>query len=411
MNKNIITRFAPSPTGYLHLGGARTALFNWLYAKQNNGKFFIRFEDTDNTRNIDCEQQILDDLSWLGLSYDEIYKQSENLNIHMQIAYKLLDLGAAYRCYLTETELENIRNNGQKIISPWRNSSEVIDAPYVIRIKAPLNHEWTVKDNVQGLIKVKSEVLDDFVILRSNKRSTYIFASMVDDYLQNITDIIRGTDHLTNTVRQQYIHKALQWKIPNYYHIPLIADSSGAKLSKRTSSLTIIDLKKNGYIPAGILNTCARLGWSKGNLETITIDHLLQVFNLEDLNKSQARFDEQKLDFFNSYHLKQQTSDEILSQIESNWDYEVAKKLVSEALKRAKTLKEIKELLEFCNLDFVSTKADSELLEFIQNLDFENIETEFKKLTKIKAQDFAINLRKVITGKSESIGIYQILSA
>ncbi len=411
--KQIITRFAPSPTGLLHLGGARTALFNWLYAKQNNGLFILRIEDTDYARNTNCEEQILNDLNWLNLSYDSLYRQSDNIAIHIQVAFKLLEIGAAYKCYLTQEELDKMRNKGQKIISPWRERNECLDKPYTIRIKIPINQEYFIGDNIQGEIKVKSEVLDDLIILRSNQQPTYIFASMVDDYLQSITDIIRGNDHLTNTIKQQPILQALGWDVPNYYHVPLIADSFGAKLSKRKEGITIMSLREQGYIPAGIINTCVRLGWSHENTETINLDELLKIFHPKNINKAQARFDEKKLDFFNTYHLKQESPQKILSQINSkNWDQKIALQLMPEVIKRVRTLKDIEKLLAFCDINFHSGIYPSkELRAFIQSLNFESLEEEFKALSKDKLYSYSSEIRLMITGKQESLGAYQLLIA
>ncbi len=302
---NVVTRIAPSPTGDMHIGTARTALFNWLYARGRNGKFLLRIEDTDKNRSTDAAQDaILDGMKWLGLDFDgEPISQSKRAPRHVEIANKLLETGKAYKCFLTETEIDDLRNmaiNNKSLTafrSPWRNAlpSTFPKKPFVIRIKAPENGSTVIKDEVQGEIVIKNSQLDDMILLRSDGSPVYMLAVAVDDHDMGVTHIIRGDDHLNNAARQNLIYSALNWAIPVYGHIPLIHGEDGKKLSKRNAATSVIEYKKMGYPAAAMRNYLARLGWSHGDDEFFTDEQAKTWFNLQSIGKSPSRFDFKKL--------------------------------------------------------------------------------------------------------------------
>ncbi len=319
----IVTRFAPSPTGYLHIGGARTALFNYLFSKHHNGKFLLRIEDTDKARSTKpAIDAILQGLDWLGLKHDEkIILQSENLNRHKEIAEKLLEKNQAYLCYTSAEELEEMRNSAEKkgevfrFKSPWRdkiNSQSSTTKP-VIRIKAPLDGETIIDDLVQGEIRVKNSELDDLVMLRSDGTPTYMLAVVVDDHDMRITHVIRGDDHLTNAFRQKIIYQAMGWEVPKFAHIPLIHGSDGAKLSKRHGATSVIEYKEMGYLPEAMRNYLLRLGWSHGDAEIISDDEAISWFDLDKVGKSPSRFDFTKLKSLNKHYIKEKSDEELLA--------------------------------------------------------------------------------------------------
>ncbi|WP_370930936.1 glutamate--tRNA ligase [Bartonella sp. DGB1] len=320
-SKNVITRFAPSPTGFLHIGGARTALFNWLYTKHVNGKFLLRIEDTDQKRSTQpAINAIIDGLNWLGICYDDqIIYQSQRIARHQEVAMELLKTGKAYYCYTTAEELQELRNNNQTKKHPnkWRNSSETPpkDIKPTIRIKAPTTGFITLNDEVLGTIQFPCEDLDDFVILRSDGTPTYMLAAVVDDHDMQITNIIRGDDHLTNAAKQIIIYNALQWQIPKMAHIPLILGEDGSKLSKRHGALGVDIYQKMGYLPEALRNYLARLGWSHGNDEIIATNKLIEWFDVKDINKSSSRFDFKKLEAINSHYIKIMDNEELLNEI------------------------------------------------------------------------------------------------
>lgn len=319
----IATRFAPSPTGYLHIGGARTALFNYLFSKHNNGKFLLRIEDTDQARSTKpAIDAILQGLEWLNLKHDEkIVLQSENINRHREIAEKLLEINQAYLCYASTEELEEMRNYAEKkgevfrFKSPWRdkiNSQSSATKP-VIRIKAPIDGEAIIKDLVQGEIRVKNSELDDLVMLRSDGTPTYMLAVVVDDHDMGITHVIRGDDHLTNAFRQKIIYQAMGWETPKFAHIPLIHGSDGAKLSKRHGATSVIDYKEMGYLPEAMRNYLLRLGWSHGDAEIISDDEAISWFDLDKVGKSPSRFDFTKLKSLNKHYIREKSDEELLA--------------------------------------------------------------------------------------------------
>ena len=310
---NVVTRIAPSPTGDMHIGTARTALFNWLYARGRNGKFLLRIEDTDKNRSTDAAQDaILDGMKWLGLDFDgEPISQSKRAPRHVEIANKLLETGKAYKCFLTETEIDDLRNlainnkSPSAFRSPWRNAlpSTFPKKPFVIRIKAPENGSTVIKDEVQGDIVIKNSQLDDMILLRSDGSPVYILAVAVDDHDMGVTHIIRGDDHLNNAARQNLIYSALNWPIPVYAHIPLIHGEDGKKLSKRNAATSVIEYKKMGYPAAAMRNYLARLGWSHGDDEFFTDEQAKTWFNLQSIGKSPSRFDFKKLSNISKLHI------------------------------------------------------------------------------------------------------------
>lgn len=319
---SVIVRFAPSPTGYLHIGGARTALFNYLFARHNNGKFLLRIEDTDKERSTQAAiDAILQGLDWIGLNPDENFiLQSKNLARHKEVAEKLLENGRAYLCYTAAEELEDLRQKAEakkevfRFKSPWRDKvqSQVSSVKPVIRIKAPLEGETIIRDLVQGEIRVKNSELDDLVMLRGDGTPTYMLAVVVDDHDMGITHVIRGDDHLTNAFRQKVIYEAMNWSVPEFAHIPLIHGPDGAKLSKRHGATSVIEYKEMGYLPEAMRNYLLRLGWSHGDAEIISDAQAIEWFNLEKIGKSPSRFDFAKLKSVNKHYIKEKSEEELL---------------------------------------------------------------------------------------------------
>lgn len=315
MPSPVITRFAPSPTGYLHIGGARTALFNWLYAKHTGGKMLLRIEDTDRERSSQAAvDAILDGLRWLGLDWDgDAISQYERAPRHREVAEDLVTKGKAYYCYASPEELDEMREKARAEGRPprydgrWRDR-DPSEAPTgvkpVIRIKAPQTGETVVHDEVQGEVRFPNKDLDDFIILRSDGNPTYMHAVVVDDHDMGVTHIIRGDDHLTNAARQTIIYDAMGWPVPSMSHIPLIHGADGAKLSKRHGALGVEAYRAMGYLPAALLNYLVRLGWSHGDDEIMTIEQMIEWFDVSGINKGAARFDFQKLEAINGHHMR-----------------------------------------------------------------------------------------------------------
>lgn len=321
-----VVRFAPSPTGYLHIGGARTALFNWLYARGRGGRFLLRIEDTDRERNnAEAVDAILNGLKWLELDWDgEAVSQFARADRHREVAAALLDGGNAYKCYLSKAELDAMRAEAEAekrpltIRSPWRdrNPAEApAGVPFAIRLKAPREGETVVADQVQGTVTFPNKDLDDLIILRSDGNPTYNLAVVVDDHDMGVTHVIRGVDHLTNTARQQQIYKAMNWAVPDFSHVPLIHGSDGAKLSKRHGALAVEAYRDMGYLPAALRNYLARLGWSHGDDEIITTEQLVEWFDVTGVGKSAARFDFQKLEALNGHYIRAAEDVELVARI------------------------------------------------------------------------------------------------
>jgi glutamyl-tRNA synthetase len=311
----VVTRFAPSPTGYLHIGGARTALFNWLFARHHGGRYLLRIEDTDKARSTkEAIDAILDGLAWLGLDGDgDPYFQSQFEARHSAVAHELIERGAAYRCYLTPEELQARREQAQaerrpfRIDSEWRDRSDgPDDAPFVVRIKAPREGETVIDDLVQGRVTVANTEVDDFVLLRSDGTPTYMLAVVVDDHDMGVTHIIRGDDHLNNAFRQLAIINAMCWPVPTYAHVPLIHGHDGAKLSKRHGALGVDAYRDQlGILPEALFNYLLRLGWGHGDDEIISRDQAVEWFDVNHVGKSPSRFDLKKLENLNGHYIRE----------------------------------------------------------------------------------------------------------
>ncbi|MBL8895391.1 MAG: glutamate--tRNA ligase, partial [Rhizobiales bacterium] len=322
MSSPVVTRFAPSPTGFLHIGGGRTALFNWLYAKRTGGKMLLRIEDTDRERSTDAAvTAILDGLSWLGLSWDgEAVSQYGRVARHREVVAELLKRGAAYRCYCTPAELEAMRAKAEAEKRPirydgtWRDR-DPSEAPAgvapAIRFKSPQLGETIIEDAVQGRVAFPNKDLDDLIILRSDGNPTYNLAVVADDHDMGVTHIIRGVDHLTNAARQTQIYRAMGWDVPLMAHIPLIHGPDGAKLSKRHGALGVEAYRAMGYLPEAMRNYLARLGWSHGDDEIFSTEQMIKWFDLDGVGKSAARFDFAKLENLNGHYIRN-TPDEVL---------------------------------------------------------------------------------------------------
>jgi glutamyl-tRNA synthetase len=302
----VVTRFAPSPTGFLHIGGARTALFNWLYARGRGGNFLLRIEDTDRARSTpEATEAILRGLDWLGLDHDgEVISQFARADRHAAVAHDLLANGAAYKCFSTQEEIESFREaaraEGRSTLfqSPWRDADAAShpDAPHVIRLRTPQDGETVIEDEVQGRVTISNTQIDDMILLRSDGTPVYMLAVVVDDHDMGVTHVIRGDDHLNNAARQMGIYTAMGWPLPVYAHIPLIHGADGKKLSKRHGALGADEYQKMGFPAAGMRNYLARLGWSHGDDEFFTDDQAKEWFDLGGIGKSPARFDLKKLE-------------------------------------------------------------------------------------------------------------------
>ena len=324
---DIVTRFAPSPTGFLHIGGARTALFNWLYARGRGAKFLLRIEDTDRARSTEpAIEAIFDGLKWLGLDWDgEPTFQFSRAARHREVAEQLLSLGKAYHCYASQEELaemrEKARAEGRSKLydGRWRDRDPSEARPNVkpvIRLKAPLTGETVIEDQVQGRVVWQNENLDDLVLLRSDGNPTYMLAVVVDDHDMGITHIIRGDDHLTNGARQKQIYDALGWNVPVMAHIPLIHGPDGAKLSKRHGALGVEAYRAMGYLPEAMRNYLVRLGWAHGDQEIFSTDEMVKAFDLSAVGRSPARFDFAKLENLNGHYIRQTADADLVAEVE-----------------------------------------------------------------------------------------------
>ena len=311
---NVVTRFAPSPTGFLHIGGARTALFNWLYARRNGGKFLLRIEDTDKARSTQAAiDAILDGMKWLGLDWDgDAYFQSHFADRHAEVARQMLANGHAYKCWMSQEELAAQREQAQrdrrpfKIVSRWRDCDEEGEGPYVVRLRAPQEGETAIDDRVQGQVTVQNSEIDDFVLLRSDGSPTYMLAVVVDDHDMGITHVIRGDDHLNNAFRQLAIIRAMDWPEPVYGHVPLIHGQDGAKLSKRHGALGVETYRDElGFLPEALFNYLLRLGWGYGDEEIFSREDATRWFDLAQVGRSPSRFDVKKLENLNGHYIRE----------------------------------------------------------------------------------------------------------
>ncbi len=445
----VITRFAPSPTGYLHIGSARTALFNYLYAKHNHGKFLLRIEDTDKVRSTKSAiDAIISGLAWLDLKYDEeIVFQSHRKNRHVEVANELVKKGKAYYCFDTAKELQDQRDKahelGQHIVfrSKWRDMSvneySSISKP-VIRLKVPNENKTIINDLVQGKVEIDNDQIDDLVLLRSDGSATYMLACVIDDNDMRVTHVIRGNDHLSNTAKQILLYQAMNWPIPEFSHIPLIHGIDGAKLSKRHGALGVEAYKEMGYLPEALNNYLLRLGWSHGNDEIISRSQAIEWFDINQINKAAAKLDFAKMASVNAHYIKGSTNTRLISLITpilskqgalSNNDLEILSKAMDSLKLRAKTINELAEASSFlvashvvirdAALDIIKTSDITllaETIELVTNIqvwekrDIEEIIKQFAANKDIKLNQIMQILRALITGTTASISVFEIMS-
>lgn len=446
INMKVVTRFAPSPTGFLHIGGARTALFNWLFAKRHGGKFLLRIEDTDRERSTQAAiDAILDGMKWLGLDFDgEPIYQFSRIERHAQIAKEMIAKDKAYYCFMTPAELDEERKKAQaegrvyKYDGRWRDK-DAKDAPAgikpVVRLKAPRAGETIIKDKVAGDIVVQNSELDDMVLLRSDGTPTYMLAVVVDDHDMSVTHVIRGQDHLTNTGRQIQIYNAMGWAVPEFAHVPLIHGADGAKLSKRHGALGVDAYRDMGYLPEALRNYLLRLGWSHGDDEIISTEKAIEWFNIESIGSSPARFDFEKLKNLNGHYIREADNKFLFSLIkpllEKNFGSlgAVEKRIINamKALKeRAKTINELAESAGFLvkrppfneaalkSLNDEGKALVKELLPVIEQAEENLIEDKVKKFAEeknIKIGKIAPLLRAGLTGSNVSAGgVFEVIN-
>ncbi len=439
----VVTRFAPSPTGYLHIGGARTALFNWLFARHHGGKYLLRIEDTDKARSTeDAIAAIHDALDWLGLAGDQpAVSQSAKSSRHAEVAQALIAAGAAYKCFLSDDELTAIRaankQSGNALRSPWRDRcpSEAPDAtPFVVRMKMPKDGSTTITDAVQGNVTVQNYVLDDMIILRADGSPTYMLAVVVDDHDMGITHVIRGDDHLNNAFRQLIVYQGMGWQVPVFAHIPLIHGSDGTKLSKRHGALGIDSYRKMGFLPETMFSYLLRLGWSYGDKEIITRDDAIRLFDMSRIGKSPARFDSNKLRDVNAHYIKEMDDNALYNLIASHITptSDAAQRRIIGMLpllkERAKTHLDIIESLSYLIHDggveiqpsaaaFLTIKSKAILLDLDAALPNENWDLDKLKASidiflaerNLKMRDVGPPLRAAITGMKQSPSILDIM--
>ena len=438
-SENIVTRFAPSPTGFLHIGGARTALFNWLLARHYGGKFVLRIEDTDRERSTqDGVDAIFNGLKWLGITWDEepVF-QFSRINHHVELAKQLVEQGKAYYCYCTQEELEKMREEalakGQspKYNGIWRDRDPK-DAPKdvkpVIRLKTPQTGETILNDIVQGTVKVSNDQLDDMILVRSDGTPTFMLSVCVDDHDMGITHVIRGDDHLTNTFRHIQIFNAFEWDTPTYGHIPLIHGPDGAKLSKRHGALGVEAYRDMGYLPEAVCNCLLRLGWSHGDDEIISREQAIEWFTTENLGKSASRLDFSKLANLNGHYIREASNERLLNELLlmiGNVSDEVKSRLIrgmNGIKQRSKTMLELKDLASIYMEDFKAASVDENVKEIlkstreklveIDNWTEENLEKELRSLASelnIGFGKIAQPLRNILTGRKITPSIFDML--
>jgi glutamyl-tRNA synthetase len=457
MTTPVVTRFAPSPTGFLHIGGGRTALFNWLYARKTGGKMLLRIEDTDRERSTDAAiDAILDGLKWLGIEWDgDTVYQFARAPRHREIAEQLLAEGKAYHCYATADELKEMREKARaegksKLYDGrWRDraaSEAPSDVKPTIRLKAPLTGETVIEDQVQGRVTWQNENLDDLVLLRGDGNPTYMLAVVVDDHDMGVTHVIRGDDHLINAARQKQIYDALGWTVPSMSHIPLIHGPDGSKLSKRHGALGVDAYRAMGYVPAALRNYLVRLGWSHGDQEIFSTEEMIDAFDLAGIGRSAARFDFAKLESLNGHYIRHSDDQSLVKMFEDVLNYvpngaELKPKLndttraqllrAMPGLKeRAKTLIELIDGANFIFADrplAMESKAQAVLtpetrvligklrtaLEAVTDWTAANTEAAtrtFADEAGVKLGNVAQPLRVALTGKTTSPGIFDVLA-
>ena len=447
--KKVATRFAPSPTGALHIGGVRTALFNWLYSKNHNGKFYLRVEDTDKERSKDeYKDQIIQSLRWIGINYEgEEYIQSEKVSDHIKVANELLKNGHAYKCYCSSEEIEEQKKRARQKKIPyiydrkWRDKKES-DAPKdinpVIRFKSQINGTSVLKDLVQGDVEIENNTIEDFIILRNDGTPTYNLSASVDDHQMNMTHIIRGDDHKINTFKQIQIYQAMKWELPSFAHIPLIHTIEGKKLSKRDQASTLDDYSKIGIMPDALRNYLLRLGWSYKDKEIFTLEESIKFFNLEGIGKSPSKLDMSRILSMNEHYIKNINENDLFTQLteycklyknEIQTDKkEKIKKSLSFLKNKAKTLEDIFNNSQYIindevnfNIDdvkLIDDKAKKVIYDF--NVQFKNIDLPSRKILEpivnglIKSHNTNFKgvgqpLRIALTGSKFGPGIYDII--
>ena len=439
----IVTRFAPSPTGFLHVGGLRTALYNYLYARKNGGKFLLRIEDTDLDRNRDeAVEAIKEAFEWCGLEYDgEVEFQSRRTEIYKKYINELLESGKAYKCYMSKDELDALRKEQEA-----RKERPKYDGRYrdftgtppegiepVIRIKSPLSGKIEFDDGIKGHISFEAaDILDDFIIARSDGSPTYNFTVVIDDALMGVSDVIRGDDHLSNTPKQIILYDALGFKAPRFYHVAMINGSDGSKLSKRHGATDVMEYKRMGYLPQALLNFLVRLGWGHGDDEIFSMSDMLRLFDPKDINKSASTYNLGKLEWLNAYYIKNsgfyELADEMLF---FGIDFRALPKgelLMSLLQERAKTLLDIKagvELIvnapssydEKAMKKFVNNESKALLAQYLAEFkeglentsEFEHFTMEFLNSKGKTLKDLAQNVRIALTGGSVSPGIFEMM--
>jgi len=445
----VVTRFAPSPTGFLHIGGARTALFNWLFARRHGGKFLLRIEDTDRARSTkEAIDAILEGMRWLDLDWDgHEYYQSQFWARHAEVAHEMLARGHAYRCYMTQEELAQQRERAQaerrpyRVESPWRDGAEgAPDRPFVVRLKAPREGETAIDDRVQGRVTVKNAELDDMVLLRSDGTPTYMLAVVVDDHDMGVTHVIRGDDHLNNAFRQLAIVKAMGWPEPVYAHVPLIHGQDGAKMSKRHGATGVMDYHEMGFLPEAVANYLLRLGWGHGDEEIIAREDAVRWFDLEHVGRSPSRFDTKKLENLNGHYVREADDGRLAGLVAPRLEPHLGRALSTDEIAllvrampelkpRAKTLNEIAEgsvfLFKARPLDF-DEKAESLLggdaprllahlhaaLTALDEWSAAATEAAVRGVAEgagVKLGQVAQPLRAALTGRATSPGIFDVL--
>ncbi|WP_412973253.1 glutamate--tRNA ligase [Glaciecola sp. MF2-115] len=365
----VVTRFAPSPTGYLHVGGARTALYSWLYAKSQGGEFVLRIEDTDLERSTEeAKQAILDGMEWLGLHHDKgPYYQTERFDRYNQIIDEMLEKGLAYKCFMSVAELDAIREEqekkGEKPRYPgtWRDKTDHPEGqPYVIRFKNPLEGEVVIKDHVRGEIRISNTELDDLIIKRTDGAPTYNFCVVVDDWDMGITHVVRGEDHINNTPRQINILNALGAPIPEYAHVSMILGDDGKKLSKRHGAVSVMQYRDDGYLPQAVLNYLVRLGWSHGDQEIFSLEEMIEHFSLDAISKSASAFNTEKLNWLNEHYIKTLPAEEVAPFAKWHFDQQgidysngpSLESVIAVQADRVTTLKELAEISQYFYSDF-----------------------------------------------------------
>ncbi|MGR3550180.1 glutamate--tRNA ligase [Pseudooceanicola sp.] len=449
MSFEVVTRFAPSPTGFLHIGGARTALFNWLYARGRGGKFLLRVEDTDRERSTpEATQAILAGMDWLGLDHDgEVVSQHERADRHREIALHLLETGKAYKCFATQDEIQAFRDEakaaGRSTLyqSPWRDADPAThpDAPYVVRLRAPREGTTLIRDEVQGDVSIRNDQLDDLVLLRSDGNPVYMLAVVVDDHDMGVTHVIRGDDHLNNAARQMAIIDALGWPVPTYAHIPLIHGPDGKKLSKRHGALGVEEYRDMGYPASGMRNYLARLGWSHGDDEVFSDAEARAWFDLGGIGKSPARLDFKKLENICGHHIARTEDAALLHDLQAFLSTtgrpplrDDKAKMVTQALpvlkERAKTYRELIDKAHFCltdrpldidpkaakNLTDETRKVLSDLTPQLQNATWsrQDLETRLNGFAEDRGQKFgqiAGPLRAALAGRAATPSVFDMM--